>query len=30
MLWVGNPILPEQHQGVPYDERPTAWAPGPG
>ena len=20
MLWVGNPILPEQHQGVPYDE----------
>jgi NAD(P)H dehydrogenase (quinone) len=20
MLWVGNPILPEQHSGVPYDE----------
>lgn len=20
MLWVGNPILPEQHRGVPYDE----------
>jgi len=20
MWWVGNPILPEQHQGVPYDE----------
>ena len=20
MLWVGNPILPEQHHGVPYDE----------
>lgn len=20
MVWVGNPILPEQHQGVPYDE----------
>lgn len=20
MLWVGNPILPEQHDGVPYDE----------
>lgn len=20
MLWVGNPILPEQHMGVPYDE----------
>ena len=20
MLWIGNPILPEQHQGVPYDE----------
>jgi multimeric flavodoxin WrbA len=20
MLWVGNPILPEQHIGVPYDE----------
>jgi len=20
MLWVGNPILPEQHEGVPYDE----------
>ena len=20
MLWVGNPILPEQHKGVPYDE----------
>ena len=20
MLWVGNPILPEQHGGVPYDE----------
>ena len=20
MLWVGNPILPEQHNGVPYDE----------
>lgn len=20
MLWVGNPILPEQHCGVPYDE----------
>lgn len=19
MLWVGNPFLPEQHQGVPYD-----------
>lgn len=19
MLWVGNPILPEQHSGVPYD-----------
>lgn len=19
MLWVGNPILPEQHRGVPYD-----------
>ncbi|MNP45084.1 hypothetical protein D3C76_1389810 [compost metagenome] len=18
MLWIGNPILPEQHQGVPY------------
>jgi NAD(P)H dehydrogenase (quinone) len=20
MLWVGNPILPEQHSGVPYEE----------
>ena len=20
MLWVGNPILPEQHHGVPYEE----------
>ncbi|QYY31117.1 MULTISPECIES: flavodoxin family protein [Cupriavidus] len=20
MLWVGNPILPEQHAGVPYDD----------
>ena len=20
MLWVGNPILPEQHRGIPYDE----------
>lgn len=20
MLWVGNPILPEQHSGMPYDE----------
>jgi NAD(P)H dehydrogenase (quinone) len=20
MMWVGNPILPEQHNGVPYDE----------
>lgn len=20
MLWMGNPILPEQHRGVPYDE----------
>ena len=20
MLWLGNPILPEQHQGVPYEE----------
>lgn len=20
MLWVGNPILPEQHLGIPYDE----------
>lgn len=20
MLWVGNPFLPEQHQGVPYDD----------
>jgi NAD(P)H dehydrogenase (quinone) len=20
MIWVGNPILPEQHRGVPYDE----------
>lgn len=20
MLWVGNPILPEQHNGVPYDK----------
>ena len=20
MLWVGNPIIPEQHRGVPYDE----------
>lgn len=20
MLWVGNPILPEQHEGVPHDE----------
>jgi len=20
MLWVGNPFLPEQHQGVPHDE----------
>lgn len=20
MLWVGNPILPEQHAGIPYDE----------
>ena len=20
MIWVGNPILPEQHTGVPYDE----------
>lgn len=20
MLWVGNPILPEQHQGVPYEK----------
>jgi hypothetical protein len=20
MLWTGNPILPEQHAGVPYDE----------
>ena len=23
MLWVGNPILPEQHAGVPYDEAHT-------
>ncbi|HEX5358013.1 MAG TPA: flavodoxin family protein [Aquabacterium sp.] len=20
MIWVGNPFLPEQHQGVPYDD----------
>lgn len=20
MIWVGNPILPEQHAGVPFDE----------
>ena len=20
LVWVGNPILPEQHSGVPYDE----------
>ncbi len=20
MIWVGNPIVPEQHRGVPYDE----------
>ena len=20
MIWVGNPILPEQHRGIPYDE----------
>lgn len=20
MLWIGNPIMPEQHRGVPYDE----------
>jgi len=20
MLWAGNPVLPEQHEGVPYDE----------
>lgn len=20
MLWVGNPLLPQQHQGVPYEE----------
>lgn len=20
MVWVGNPVLPEQHSGVPYDE----------
>lgn len=20
MLWIGNPILPEQHTGIPYDE----------
>ena len=20
MLWVGNPILPEQHAGVPYEQ----------
>ena len=20
MLWMGNPVLPEQHDGVPYDE----------
>lgn len=20
MLWIGNPILPEQHRGVPYEE----------
>jgi len=20
MIWVGNPILPEQHAGVPYDQ----------
>lgn len=20
MIWVGNPVLPEQHSGVPYDE----------
>ena len=20
MIWVGNPVLPEQHHGVPYDE----------
>ena len=20
MLWIGNPILPEQHIGIPYDE----------
>jgi multimeric flavodoxin WrbA len=20
MIWAGNPILPEQHAGVPYDE----------
>lgn len=29
MLWVGNPILPEQHAGVPYDEaanRLGSWA----
>lgn len=29
MLWMGNPILPEQHSGVPYDEaanRLGSWA----
>jgi multimeric flavodoxin WrbA len=29
MLWVGNPILPEQHAGVPYEEaanRLGSWA----
>jgi NAD(P)H dehydrogenase (quinone) len=20
MLWVGNPFLPEQHQGLPYNQ----------
>jgi hypothetical protein len=20
MVWIGNPILPEQHRGVPYDQ----------
>jgi multimeric flavodoxin WrbA len=20
MIWIGNPILPEQHQGIPYEE----------
>jgi multimeric flavodoxin WrbA len=29
MIWVGNPIIPEQHAGVPYDEaanRLGSWA----